>query len=180
MLAALRALTTRTFVVLFASLPLVLAAAGPASQQTIARDANRAAARHEAESVELDIAWQEWQAALGAKLHATRVLWLSAQRTELERQLDEVSRTAAAAEGNLRVGLVTRIEADAAAAMVQKRRAAFLAVQATHRSESAQLRQALGLPPGARVEVADAEDSADPPAPSGAGRSPSSPSIWTR
>ena len=44
MLAARRALTARTFVMLFACLPLFAAAAsGPASQQTIARDANRVA-----------------------------------------------------------------------------------------------------------------------------------------
>jgi hypothetical protein len=52
----------------------------------IGREAAMSAARHGAEAVDLEIAWQEWQTALAAKLHATRVLWLSQQRGGNERR----------------------------------------------------------------------------------------------
>jgi outer membrane protein TolC len=119
----------------------------------ISREQEQSAASHEAEAVDLEIAWQEWQAAMGAKLHAVRVLWLSVQRDELAAQVARAERAGSEAEANARAGLVTVIESEAAAALVQKRRAALLAVGASLVTESAALREALGLPPGARVRI---------------------------
>jgi outer membrane protein TolC len=112
----------------------------------ITRSAGRSAAEHEAAAVDLEIAWQEWQAAMGAKLHATRVLALSAQRDELQRQVTEAEGIAQRAEEDARAGLVTTVDRDAGAALLQKRRSALLAGEATLRSEMMQLREAVGVP----------------------------------
>ena len=50
----------------------------------LTRSANIDAARAAAASVDLSIAWQEWQVAIAARQHAYRVLWLS-QEIELAR-----------------------------------------------------------------------------------------------
>jgi outer membrane protein TolC len=121
----------------------------------ITKEQERLAALHEAEAVDLEIAWQEWQAAMGAKLHATRVLWLSIQRDELGRQVAQTEKVATAAADNARAGLVTVIESEAAAALLQNRRASLLAVEASLVSESFQLRQAMGLPPDAALSIVD-------------------------
>lgn len=131
----------------------------------ITRGAARGAAGHEVDALDLEIAWQEWQTALAAKLHATRVLWLSRQRDELTHQVHEASGLAREAEANATAGLVTSVERDAASALVQRRRSALYAAEASLRSESSLLRQSLGLPGGARVLVADPGDSPRTPAP---------------
>jgi outer membrane protein TolC len=126
----------------------------------IVHEQNGLAASHDRAAVILDIAWQEWQAALAAKLHATRVLWLSAQREELARQVQEAEDAERASLANARAGFVTLIESEAAGALVQKRRAALLASDATLISESSLLRQALGLPQDAQVRIGiDPQDS---------------------
>jgi outer membrane protein TolC len=130
----------------------------------IGREAAMSAARHGAEAVDLEIAWQEWQTALAAKLHATRVLWLSQQREELARQAEEATSIAREAETSAEEGLVTVVERDAAGALAQRRRVALYAAEAALRSESSLLRQSLGLPSGTRVVVTDPGDASAPPA----------------
>src|SRR5207237_8633779 len=102
----------------------------------ITRDANRSSAERSALSINLDTAWQEWQTALAAKLHATRILWLSRQRDELVAQADEAFTLANQSEDNARAGLITFVERDAAATLLQRRRSALLAAGAALRSEA--------------------------------------------
>jgi outer membrane protein TolC len=129
----------------------------------IARDANRSAAAAGAQAIDLDTAWQEWQAAMGAKLHATRVLWLGRQRDELIAQAEQAAVIAREAEDNAAAGLVTTIERDAAMAILQKRRSSLLAAEAALRSETSLLKEALGVPPETPVRVtADAESRSEP------------------
>ncbi len=131
----------------------------------IGRDEARQAAAHEVEAINLEIAWQEWQAAMGAKLHATRVLWLSLQRDELARQVAESAQGEEDAAADLKAGLTTVIESEAAGVLVQKRRAALLATEATLVSESGQLRQAIGLSQHAVVRIAADPAGQTPPLP---------------
>jgi len=119
----------------------------------ITLEANKEAAAQQVQAVQLDVAWQEWQVAMAAKLHATRVLWLALARDQLQQQVDDASRLVQAAEYNTRDGFTTRIEKDAASGLLQKRRAALLATEATLRSESCLLRQAMGLPNQAIVRI---------------------------
>src|SRR5262249_331482 len=120
----------------------------------IGREQTRQAAQHNAEVVDLEIAWQEWQVAMGANLHATPVLWLPLQGEQLRRQVEEAAGAEASAAASLRAGLVNVIESEATGALTQKRRAALLATEAGLATESAQLRQALGVPQDARVSIA--------------------------
>jgi outer membrane protein TolC len=131
----------------------------------IGREQARLAASHGAEAIDLEIAWQEWQVAMGAKLHATRVLWLSLQRDELARQVENATLAESNAAASLQAGLTTVIEGEAAGALVQKRRAALLSMAATLVSESGLLRQALGLPQQAKVKVVAEASLQDPPLP---------------
>lgn len=127
----------------------------------ITKEQERLAASRGADAVSLDIAWQEWQVAMSAKLHATRVLWLSVQREELRRQAQQSESVAEAAEANRKSGLVTMIESEASSALYQKRRMALLAVESSLVSESGLLRQALGLPSDTRIRIVeDAEETA--------------------
>jgi outer membrane protein TolC len=132
----------------------------------IPRGALQEAARQEVRSVQLDIAWQEWQAAMGAKLHATRIFWLSQQRDELARQVDEAAKLESRASDNLHAGLVTVIDSAAAAATTQKRRASLLTTESSLVSESAALHEALGLPADAKVRIVAETEEPAPPLPS--------------
>ena len=119
----------------------------------ITREANRDAAARQSQAVQLDVAWQEWQVAMGAKLHATRVLWLSLLREQLQGQVGEAERVAREVERNARDGFATSIESDGAAGFLQKRRAALLAGASALVSESALLHQSMGLAQRARVRI---------------------------
>lgn len=132
-----------------------------------AHSAGRSAAERNAESVELDLAWEEWQTALAAKLHATRVLWLTAQRAELAQQVKWLGDVAGDAEVSVQRGLVTGADRDSAAVALGKRRGALLAADASLRSEASLLRKALGLPEGGPdVRVAADGDEGEAPPPS--------------
>jgi outer membrane protein TolC len=132
----------------------------------ISREQNRLAAQHEGEAIDLEIAWQEWQAAMGAKLHATRVIWLSLQHDELARQVEEAEHAEKGATDNVQEGLVTVIESEAAAALVQKRRAALLATEASLVSEFGFLREAIGVPADASLRIVAEPPRQSPPLPS--------------
>jgi outer membrane protein TolC len=131
----------------------------------IGREQTRLAAAHEAKAVDLEIAWQEWQVAMGAKLRATRVLWLCLQREQLVRQVELAGQAETNAAASLQAGLATVIESEATSALAQKRRTALLSTEASLVTESALLRQALGLPQQASVSVA-AEPGQQTPLPS--------------
>ena len=104
--------------------------------------------------------------AMGANLHATRVLWLSLQRDELARQVEASRQAESYAAANVQAGLATVIERESAGALVQKRRAALLSTEASIVSESGLLRQALGLPQEAKIRIVADSAEQDSPAPS--------------
>jgi outer membrane protein TolC len=134
----------------------------------IGRDQVRAAAAGEVEKTDLEVAWQEWQAAMGAQLHAARVLWLEQQRQELTSQVEYARKAEENAIQNSREGLSTVIDAAAASAFVQKRRASLLSVEAALASERTQLAETLGVPPGTPIHLQNDEESgpSDLPSPS--------------
>jgi outer membrane protein TolC len=127
----------------------------------LTRGAARSAASHQAVVADLEVAWQEWQAAMGAKLHAIRVLWLSRQREELDQQVSQAAGVAEQAERNASDGLVTSLERDAAASLAQRRRTALYAADAMLRAENVLLRQSLGLPSDTTLRISAGDDPAD-------------------
>jgi cobalt-zinc-cadmium efflux system outer membrane protein len=112
----------------------------------ITRGANLAAANAAAASVDLDVAWQEWQTAQAAKLQVYHLFFLDQQvaiSTQEEARLREnlglVKRAAAS-------GLITVIDLAAAEAALQKSHASLLTTQQQREQERLALNQLLGLP----------------------------------
>ena len=127
----------------------------------IARDAKIAAAKADAVSVDLDVAWQEWQTAQAAKLQVFHLFFLDQQlavaRTEeegLRANLDLVRRAAD-------LGFVTMVDLAAAEAALQKIHASVLTTEQQREQERLALNQSLGFP---AEETIPLEQNIAPPA----------------
>ncbi len=127
----------------------------------IARDAKIAAAKADAVSVDLDVAWQEWQTAQAAKLQVFHLFFLDQQlavaRTEeegLRENLDLVRRAAD-------LGFVTMVDLAAAEAALQKIHASVLTTEQQREQERLALNQSLGFP---AEETIPLEQNIAPPA----------------
>ena len=113
----------------------------------VTRNAKMAAARNQAASVDLEVAWQEWQVAQSPRLHVYRLALLDRQlavgREEekgLQENVDTVKRA-------LDLGYVTMVEMAAAQASLQKVHTQVLAIEQQQEQERLALNQALGFPP---------------------------------
>lgn len=122
-------------------------------QALIQLGAKRAAARANLASVALDIAWLEWQTALGAKLAVYRVVSDEAQLTHarevdarLEKNLDVVQKATAAHE-------LTEIELSIASVASQDAHAIVLALEKDLADQRLALKKAIGLGPEATVHL---------------------------
>ncbi len=122
----------------------------------ISHDAKIAAAKATSRSVQLDVAWQEWQFAQAAKKAVYDLVALNAQlqeAAEVDRRLAEnLDLIGRAVEAHQR----TVLDSAAAEAASQKAHADFLSAQGDLRHQQLLLNEALGLPPDATVRIADA------------------------
>jgi outer membrane protein TolC len=120
----------------------------------ISHDAKVAAARAQSKSVELDIAWQEWQFAQAARKAVFDLVALDAQSTEaqaVDQRLGEnLNLIRQAVEQRAR----TILDLAAAEAASQKAHADFLATQRDLHHQRLMLNQSLGLDPDATVRIA--------------------------
>lgn len=119
----------------------------------ITHPSERRAARAEYESVRLDVAWQEWQAAQAARLHAYRLLNLREQLT-LARELeaDGQQRLAFAKQANAQ-RQITVVELSAMediALLAQNNRRA---IEQTLNTEESDLKLAVGVSPETRLPL---------------------------
>ncbi|HEY7320169.1 MAG TPA: TolC family protein [Candidatus Binatia bacterium] len=112
----------------------------------ISRGAKLAAAKADSMSVDLDVAWQEWQAAEAAKLGVYHLYFfdqqLSVARQEeegLKENLDRVKRGAD-------LGFVTVVDLAAAQAALQRVHSTVLSTEQQREHERLALNQSLGLP----------------------------------
>src|SRR5215831_6844823 len=128
----------------------------------ISRDAKVAAARADARAVNLDVAWQEWQAAQAAKLHVYHIAFfdqeLAAARQEeggLKENLDRVKRAE-------ELGQMTRIDLAAADAAMQKMHTTVLTTEQQREEERLALNQSLGFADEQRIPL---EQGIEPPSP---------------
>jgi outer membrane protein, heavy metal efflux system len=111
----------------------------------ISRGAKIAAASADAVSVDLDVAWQEWQAAQAAKLHVYHLGFLD-QRLAVARQeeaglkenLDRVGRA-------VELGFLTRIDLAAADAALQRMHTSVLTTEQQREEERLAVNQSLGF-----------------------------------
>jgi outer membrane protein TolC len=119
----------------------------------ITRKAEIAAARAEADSVALDIAWQEWQAAEAAKLHTVRLIWLQQQLEVTKAAAAESQDRVEKLKSDVENGLITRVELQAA--QTQQREFQIVALEALQAvdEERLALNEAIGLPPTAAPAI---------------------------
>src|SRR5207253_3181968 len=114
----------------------------------ISRSAKIAAARADAVSVDLDVAWQEWQAAQAAKLHVYHLDFfdqeLAVARQEEEGLKDNLDRVKRAAD----LGFMTRIDLAAADAALQKMHTTVLTAEQQREEERLALNQSVGFSDG--------------------------------
>lgn len=129
-------------------------------RELLARSARVDAARAQAAAVDLDLAWQEWQVAEGAKLQVYKLLYL-AQKLPLLRQLEaDAEATLRSTQRGVELGERTVQEAAAAAAALAQARLAELEVEQAQEKERLTLNRLLGLPPGHKLTL---QPSARPP-----------------
>ncbi|MHB8414939.1 MAG: TolC family protein [Acidiferrobacteraceae bacterium] len=117
------------------------------------RNSRKAVARANIHSVALNVAWQEWQVAEGAKLHALRLISLrGAVRTAVA-----IANDAAHEARVMRLALAaheaTLFEEEAAADAAQKARMAVIRLKAEQARERLALNQAIGLAPTVRLPL---------------------------
>ncbi|MCX5654421.1 MAG: TolC family protein [Planctomycetota bacterium] len=111
------------------------------------------AAKAQAASVELDIAWQEWQVAQAAKTAVYRCMGLELQLAaaeQVERRLKENAETVRSA---VEEGLTTAVNLAAANAALEEARAATLDIRQELHKQRVALNRTLGLPPVAEVLI---------------------------
>ena len=126
----------------------------------ISRGAKIAASKADAASVDLDVAWQEWQAAQAAKLHVYHLGFfdqrLAVARLEEEGLKENLDRVRRATE----LGYLTRIDLAAADAALQKMHITVLTTEQQREEERLALNQSLGFPDEQSVPL---EQQIEPP-----------------
>lgn len=119
----------------------------------LARSARVSAARSHAASIDLDIAWQEWQVAQAARLHAVRAIYLErriAVAHELEATWRQRSEALRQARGS---GAVTELEVTTAERSFADAQVVRLELEQHLVSARADLARALGVDPTRKVAL---------------------------
>jgi len=121
----------------------------------ISRTAELEAQRKDLRSVELDVAWKEWQVAEAARLAFVRLFWaqkryalLKAAEKAMKERLDILEQ--AASQGN-----ETALDLNAARAASSQFELEFLKAGGDLEKERLALNQAVGLPPGYGIVLQD-------------------------
>ena len=119
----------------------------------LTRPANRQAAQAQAEAVDLEIAWEEWQTAMAAHLHATRLVWLQTRVATAD--VDATLAREFATRLGKAVGqhAATSLDADAASAAAENAAQRALALRSLYDAEKLALKRAIGLPGTASITV---------------------------
>jgi cobalt-zinc-cadmium efflux system outer membrane protein len=113
----------------------------------IARRAKVESARANRSSVELDVAWQEWQVAQAARLAVYSLISLREQAALSRQMRDRLAENLALVGKAEQAGLMTELDLSAAEAAGNQARADWIDLQGQVRQQSLELNKALGLPP---------------------------------
>ncbi len=117
----------------------------------IRRDARKSAAASEAASVDLDVAWLEWQVAQAAKSALYDVVALQAQVAQAELVDRHLAENRAVLQRAVTEHQKTVVDLAAAEAASQDAHATVLVLQRDLRHQQLMLNQALGVPPEMRI-----------------------------
>ncbi len=133
----------------------------------LTRSARVAEASRHLESVDLDVAWREWQVAGAAGLAATRLGWVRRRLATLADEIEYQETTAATLERAMREGDVTLPDVGVQRASLEGLRALSDDLRKTELSTVAELRRLLDWPADLEVEVPlpDPDGAAPPPLP---------------
>ncbi len=113
----------------------------------LSRGARVSAAEEGLASIDLDIAWQEWQVAQSGRLHAARCIYLD-RRVHVARELEETWQQRAEALRQARTaGAVTELEATNAERSRAEARVIRLELDQRLVAERAELNRAIGIDP---------------------------------
>ena len=112
----------------------------------IARGAKIAAAKAEGASVDLDVAWQEWQVAESAKLQVYHLYFFDQQLAIAVKEEEELHANLGRVKRGADLGLVTVVDVAAAEAAVQRMHTTVLTTEQQREHERLALNEALGFP----------------------------------
>ena len=119
----------------------------------IARGAKIDVARSDVNSVNLKIAWQEWQVAQAAKLHMLRLLVADKQLAVAKDALAGQKENRDLIETGIHLGEKTSIQLSDADSAVRKAELAVLTARQTQQKERLALNQTLGLSPDQTINL---------------------------
>ena len=111
------------------------------------------AAKAQAASVELDVAWQEWQVAQAAKTAVYRCVGLELQLATTEQVEQRLKENAETVRSAVDEGLKTAVDLAAADAALQEAHTTVLDIRQDLRKERLSLNRTLGLPPQSEVLI---------------------------
>jgi len=128
----------------------------------LGRGARIEAAQAHARSVDLDVAWSEWQVAEGAKLRVDRLALAERRLAEVRRALADAQRVVEQTGRAVELGVRTEPELDAARAALASARSLELEARSRRDRGRLELVRVLGLPPGREVPIEAPTDDARP------------------
>jgi outer membrane protein TolC len=111
------------------------------------------AARAEAKSVDLDIAWQEWQMALAARAHVYNLTFLRELAATAQNQEQALQENLATMQKAFDSGDVTEVDRTAAQAALDKAHNTLLVARQQYEQERLSLNQSIGFPPDMKVSL---------------------------
>ncbi|HEY6289916.1 MAG TPA: TolC family protein, partial [Nitrospiraceae bacterium] len=117
------------------------------------RGARVEAAEARAEAVDLDIAWQEWQVAQGAKLAAFRLVTLRYQAQLATELSDFLTANVTQMRQALQRGILTGLELSAAESAQNNARTNMLELEKQVRQQELAFNRLLGLPPDSAIPL---------------------------
>ncbi|MEP9412240.1 MAG: TolC family protein [Candidatus Brocadia sp.] len=119
----------------------------------IARNARMDAARYRVDSVDIDVAWQEWQVAQAAKLQVYRLLWIGQQLKLARVAVKGLRENLKLVKKSVQFGELTAVDLAAAEAALQQNRILQLKLIQEQKRGQNMLNQALGIPAGSIVSI---------------------------
>ena len=121
----------------------------------LTRGAKVDAARARAGSVDLDVAWKEWQVAESAKRHVYRLLYLEKQIAVGKREESELGENLMAVKKAVDLGDMTVIDLNAVDATLRKIHSTVLDIEQKQEQERLALNGILGFPPNSVIRLAE-------------------------
>jgi cobalt-zinc-cadmium efflux system outer membrane protein len=117
----------------------------------IAHGAKQEIARSHAQSVDLDIAWKEWQVAQSARLNIYRLIFTEKELILARNIVKQRKENLTAVQRGFSIGAVTGLELDAAKKAYQQALDRVLVLESEQEHERHALNQVLGIPPESKL-----------------------------